>query len=102
MMFRRTFSKVSCFVLMKKKIWSPLSLLFLIGQYAKKNIYTLYIYSLKLLSKLKSNLTGMMFGRSSTNIPHFILIRQKTWLPPETCSLVPANIQPRPPTITII
>ena len=40
---------------MKKKIWSPLSLLFLIGQYAKKNIYIFFETTEQIKIKLDRN-----------------------------------------------
>jgi hypothetical protein len=37
--------------------------------------------NLKLLCQLKPSIVGIVFGRSSTKLLHFILIGQQTWLP---------------------
>jgi hypothetical protein len=60
------------FVPIRKQTWPPQAYLFLIGQFLNKSS------SLKPLGQINRYLVGSIYGRSSIQIAHFILIRLQT------------------------
>ena len=75
MMYGRSSTKLQFFQSIGLQTWLPQAILVSDWSKLKKSSPQ------KLLGQMNCNLVGMMYGRSSTKLPFFLLIRLQTWLP---------------------